>query len=435
MEKTRPRFEADQKETTYANETLVDSRSASLTINLPRPDSPEYDEISDTEIDQYVSKPLEEDAVHEMDFKFRVLKRTLEEYAVWCEIRIDPIVMMYFVHKFHTECALYMLQHYGIHVDVRRYENELIRRTEDPNWTDAQKLKRKVLQRRKSNSTKKKICAKRVGDVFNELLAGEFPNVVERDSFSIAKISALIECSKSKRDVFSRTLCKYDKYGELPGLLEKVLVNNWISFFYCLPLNGFGESDTLNEYERDELLCRNDNSQRTDAQNLKQKVLRRRKSNPLKKCLCSQKGERVLTELLKEDFEKVIGSKRITDEEIAKLIELSKSRWEFFFSTLQKYDRYCELRELMNRIFVKQWIDVISLLPNQGFAQADVLNHYRNACDTLELSIPNEKHSTLITVLEEYYKHKEEERVLEELLKRATTSQEARKSQTSEFYY
>ncbi|CAJ0948762.1 unnamed protein product, partial [Mesorhabditis belari] len=187
--------------------------------------------------------------------------------------------------------------------------------------------------------------------------------------------------------------------------------------------------------QMDELLCRNDNSQRTDAQNLKQKVLRRRKSNPLKKCLCSQKGERVLTELLKEDFEKVIGSKRITDEEIAKLIELSKSRWEFFFSTLQKYDRYCELRELMNRIFVKQWIDVISLLPNQGFAQADILNHYRNACDTLELSIPNEKHSTLITVLEEYYKHKEEERVLEELLKRATTSQEARKSQTSEFYY
>ncbi|CAJ0948763.1 unnamed protein product, partial [Mesorhabditis belari] len=190
----------------------------------------------------------------------------------------------------------------------------------------------------------------------------------------------------------------------------------------------------IKRYE-DELLCRNDNSQRTDAQNLKQKVLRRRKSNPLKKCLCSQKGERVLTELLKEDFEKVIGSKRITDEEIAKLIELSKSRWEFFFSTLQKYDRYCELRELMNRIFVKQWIDVISLLPNQGFAQADILNHYRNACDTLELSIPNEKHSTLITVLEEYYKHKEEERVLEELLKRATTSQEARKSQTSEFYY
>ncbi|CAJ0948761.1 unnamed protein product, partial [Mesorhabditis belari] len=224
--------------------------SASLPINFPPPDSPEYDEISDTEIDRYVSKTLVGDAVHEMDIKFGVLKAILEEYAVWCEIRIDPIVMMYFVHKFHTECALYMLQHYGIHVDVRRYENELIRRTEDPNWTDAQKLKRKVLQRRKSNSTKKKICAKRVGDVFNELLAGEFNNVLKCGSFSIAKISALIECSKSKRDFFSRTLCKYDKYGELPGLLEKVLVNNWISFFYCLPLNGFGESDTLNEYER-----------------------------------------------------------------------------------------------------------------------------------------------------------------------------------------
>ncbi|CAJ0948802.1 unnamed protein product, partial [Mesorhabditis belari] len=144
-----------------------------------------------------------------------------------------------------------MLEHHEIHVNVRGYENEIIRRTEDPNWTDAQKLKRKVLQRRKSNSTKKEVCAQKVGDVFNELLAEEFNNVLACDPLSIAKISALIEYSKSKRDFFSRTLCKYDKYGELPGLLEKVLVNKWLSLFYCLPRNGFGERDTLNEYERD----------------------------------------------------------------------------------------------------------------------------------------------------------------------------------------
>ncbi|CAJ0916449.1 unnamed protein product, partial [Mesorhabditis belari] len=145
--------------------------NASLPTNLPRPDSPESDDSFDTEIDQYVSKPLDEDAVREMDIKFRVLKGILEEYAAWCEARIDPKVMMYFVHKFHTECALYMREHHGIEVNVRRYENELIRRTESPKWTDAQKLKRNVLQIRKSKSTKKKICAQKVGDVFNELLA------------------------------------------------------------------------------------------------------------------------------------------------------------------------------------------------------------------------------------------------------------------------
>ncbi|CAJ0916454.1 unnamed protein product, partial [Mesorhabditis belari] len=95
-----------------------------------------------------------------------------------------------------------------IQVNVRRYENELIRRTENPKWTDAQKLKRKVLQRRQTKPTKKKICAQRVGDVFNELLAEEFHNVLACDPLSIAKISALIECSKSQRDFFSSTLCK-----------------------------------------------------------------------------------------------------------------------------------------------------------------------------------------------------------------------------------
>ncbi|CAJ0925940.1 unnamed protein product, partial [Mesorhabditis belari] len=258
---------AEIQETTYADEDLVDSRSASLPINFPRSDSPEYDEISDTEIDRYVSKPLEEDAVREMDYKFRVLKSILEqiddknekqrhfeeiyqEYATWCEARIDSVVMMYFVHKFHTECALYMREHHGIEVNVWRYENELIRRTEDPKWTDAQKLKRKVLQRRKSNPTKKKICARKVKDVFNELLAEELHNVLTCGSLSIAKISALIESSKRKRDCFSRTFDKYDKYVELSKLLDEVLVDNWIFFFYCLPNKGFGERDTLNEYER-----------------------------------------------------------------------------------------------------------------------------------------------------------------------------------------
>ncbi|CAJ0960239.1 unnamed protein product, partial [Mesorhabditis belari] len=213
MEAIRPRFEANQKETAYANEDRVDSRSASLPINLPRPDSPEYDEISDTEIDQFVSKPLDDDAVREMNFKFGVLKAILE-------------------------------------VNVRQCENEIIRRTEDPRWTGAQRLKRKVLHRRQTKPTKKKICAQRVGDVFNELLAEEFRNVLACGPLSISKISALIEYSKSKRDFFSKTLCKYDKYGELPGLLEKVLVNNWICFFYDMPHKGFGERDTVNEYER-----------------------------------------------------------------------------------------------------------------------------------------------------------------------------------------
>ncbi|CAJ0948811.1 unnamed protein product, partial [Mesorhabditis belari] len=113
---------------TQSNGSLNVLDSASLPINFPRPDSPEYEEISDTEIDRYVSKPLEEDAFREKDIKFR--------------------------------------------------------------------------------PTKKRICAQRVGDVFNELLAGEFHNVLECDSMSIAKISALIEYSKSQRDFFSRTLCK-----------------------------------------------------------------------------------------------------------------------------------------------------------------------------------------------------------------------------------
>ncbi|CAJ0925962.1 unnamed protein product, partial [Mesorhabditis belari] len=108
-----------------------------------------------------------------------------------------------------------MREHHGIDIDVRGYENEIIRRTENPKWTDAQNLKRKVLQRRKSKPAKKKVCAQKVGDVFNELLAQEFHNVLECDSLSIAKISALIEYSKKV----------------LEELLKEKLKTIWIEFF------------------------------------------------------------------------------------------------------------------------------------------------------------------------------------------------------------
>ncbi|CAJ0925948.1 unnamed protein product, partial [Mesorhabditis belari] len=89
-----------------------------------------------------------------------------------------------------------MREHHGIEVDVRRYENELIRRSENPKWMDAEKLMRKVLQRRKSEPAMKKICAQKVGDVFNKSLAEDFRNVLACGPLSLAKIPALIECSK-----------------------------------------------------------------------------------------------------------------------------------------------------------------------------------------------------------------------------------------------